>query len=137
MRPDSKHPPGDPVRVPILAYHYTGVPDADEAPITVATEIFDQQMRHLIDSGYRSIGLHRLHDAFFSSVRSVVTFDDGPHCVYPETFPVLKRYGIATSVFVIGTRLGPEPFLSRKQIAESHSPHARRDPHAVSPSCVL
>ena len=110
-------------RVPILAYHYTGEPmDADDAPITVSTAAFEEQIRYLAEGGYRSIGLHQLDRVFGADPATTrfvaITFDDGRRCVYDEAFPILRKYDMRATVFLIGNRLDHRLFLSRYQIAE-------------------
>lgn len=127
-------------RIPILAYHFTGTPmDEEDAPITVPTSNFEEQIRHLAESGYRSIGLHELDRAYTSDPTATrfvaITFDDGRRCVYEKAFPILRKYNMRATVFLIGNRLDHHLFLSHEQIAtmsgdgiwfESHCQSHRR-----------
>lgn len=123
-------------QVPILAYHFTGAPiDEQDAPLTVATDAFERQVRYLIESDFRIIGLHQLQEAFFSrrAARSaVITFDDGRDCVFREAFPVLKKYGATATVFLISSRIGNPMFLSRDQISEMADHGISFGSHTVS-----
>jgi peptidoglycan/xylan/chitin deacetylase (PgdA/CDA1 family) len=111
-------------RVPVLAYHFTGEPaDAEDAPYTVSTALFEREMRFLMESGYQAIGLDDLIAAIegrrtWPRRGVVITFDDGRACVYRHAFPILRKYRLRATVFLIASRLAHPAFLSLDQIRE-------------------
>lgn len=70
----------------ILVYHSIGRIDKDKDPlkINVDTALFDKHMMH--------IGKMKQ--------KYLVTFDDGYESVYLNAFPIIKRYGIRSIVFL-------------------------------------
>ena len=74
--------------------------------ITVTPEVFDAQMRHVKEAGYRSLGADELVEFISGGIeidgRAVaVTFDDGYLDNYVYAFPVLKAYGVRAAVFTV------------------------------------
>lgn len=97
-------------RVPILMYHYLSVPppDADRIRIdlSVAPAMFEQQLAYLKENGYTTIGLGDLYDALAGGrglpAKSVIlTFDDGYRDAYENALPLLKKYGMRATFFVV------------------------------------
>ena len=97
-------------RVPILMYHYVSVPppDADKyrLDLSVAPKNFEAQLQYLAENGYTPINLYELH-AYLRSGRPlppksvVLTFDDGYMDNYTEAFPLLKKYKMTGTFFVV------------------------------------
>jgi peptidoglycan/xylan/chitin deacetylase (PgdA/CDA1 family) len=110
--------------IPILTYHFTGVPrDDEDAPYTLSTEAFERQMHYLASNGYRCIAVEELPAALADAQRDAIqrvaiTFDDGRGCVYREAFPILRRYGLSATVFVISSRLDRDGYLGPAQLLE-------------------
>jgi peptidoglycan/xylan/chitin deacetylase (PgdA/CDA1 family) len=88
-------------------YHHVN-PNAGDL-VTVTPEVFEGQMRCLRDGGYRSItpddlvAYHRGKDVPKKSV--AITFDDGWLDNYLFAFPVLRKYGIRATVFLVTGRV--------------------------------
>lgn len=106
--------------VPILAYHQVNsLPeiyslDADE---------FDQQMRYLAEHGYTAISLSEL----FASTQGgcklpsrpvVITFDDGYEDNYLTALPLMEKYGMKGTVFVIAGQVGQTEYVTWEQLIE-------------------
>ncbi|MDD5634554.1 MAG: polysaccharide deacetylase family protein [Candidatus Omnitrophica bacterium] len=90
--------------VPILMYHAVG--DVKGNTLYVSPENFKKQMTFLHDRGYTVISLDKLVDAIASGVKFmpktvVVTFDDGLKDNYINAFPVLVKYNMPATIFLI------------------------------------
>lgn len=107
--------------VPILMYHY--VNDGHAGSLSVTPENFERQMKYLKDRGYAVISL----DAFIEGKRLgrdfarntvVITFDDGWEDNYTKAFPILKKYEMPATIFLISQLVGQAPYLHWDQIRE-------------------
>lgn len=90
--------------VPILSYHR--VNDVDENSLTLSVEQFDAQMQYLVEDGYTVITPDELLDAWegkgnLPKKAVVITFDDGNVDTYKNIFPILKKYNLKATMFVI------------------------------------
>lgn len=124
--------------VPVLAYHFTGQPgDWEDAPYTISTELFDAQMRCLLELGYESISLRTLADSLrtgsaWPGKGVVITFDDGRACSYRNAFPILKKYRMRATVFLLSSKLQHPNFLSVSQIHEMEDHEIEFESHGHS-----
>lgn len=96
-------------RIPILMYHHF----ADEgSPSTVISAAqFENQIKALSDAGYTAITFEELCDYVFSGAPLperplIITIDDGYLSVYETAFPILKKYDMKATVFIIGVSHG-------------------------------
>ncbi|MCK9483213.1 MAG: polysaccharide deacetylase family protein [Candidatus Marinimicrobia bacterium] len=96
----------------ILAYHRV-LPD-DMArlrrPLAISTEQFEKQIQCLVNQGWRSLTLSEYSDFYISKKRKpdkifVITFDDGYRDNYYYAFPVLKKYNMKATVFLVAGSL--------------------------------
>lgn len=101
--------------VPVLMYHYIADVPPSTGPyasgLTVRTGDFDDQMRYLADNGYQTVGLGDLYLArqglkSLPSKAVILTFDDGGLDNYHVAFPILAKYGLRGTFFVITGRVG-------------------------------
>lgn len=127
--------------VPILTYHRIGKPDrVDTIPIkfefegkrqisycpTAATYVtqndFEKQMKFLIEHGYNVISLSELLEIISNNKNVkktvVITFDDGYEDNYTRAFPIMKKYDLPASVFVVAGLVDRKGFLSWEQLKE-------------------
>jgi len=97
------------VRIPILMYHHF----ADEgAPgTTISADAFEGQIKALHDSGYTAVSFDELYDfvcngAALPEHSLIITIDDGYGSVYDTAYPILKKYDMKATVFIIGVSHG-------------------------------
>lgn len=74
--------------------------------VTVTPDVFEGQMRHLSESGYRTLTIDELvsyiaGEMALTQKAVVVTFDDGWLDNYIYAFPVMKRYNINACIFIV------------------------------------
>jgi len=101
--------------VPILIYHR--VDNADKNPTTLKVEDFDAQMKFLVDNGYHAIMPADLLDAWqhgkpLPKNPVVITFDDGHEDIYKNVFPILQKYNMRVTVFIVTNHIGMKDYLS-------------------------
>lgn len=90
--------------VAVLNYHQ--INDKDENALTVKTADFDEQMRYLKENGYNTITPEEMLTAFKNGTplpekTVVITFDDGYLDNYENAYPILKKYDLKATIFVI------------------------------------
>ncbi|MBI3536547.1 MAG: polysaccharide deacetylase family protein [Chloroflexi bacterium] len=97
-------------RVPVLMYHSISIPppdaDAVRLDLSVLPQAFDEQMAFLIYNGYRTIRAADLAESLLFGAplpekAIVLTFDDGYADAYETAFPILKKYGMTATFYVI------------------------------------
>jgi peptidoglycan/xylan/chitin deacetylase (PgdA/CDA1 family) len=96
---------------PILMYHSVNPGAKKENRREVSSEAFERQMRFLKKLGYNVVPLGSLvsfiEEGKQVPARSVaITFDDGYRDVYTYAFPVLKKYNLPATLFVIINEIG-------------------------------
>ena len=101
--------------VPILVYHR--VSDTDTNPTTLKVADFDAQLKYLADNGYHVIAPDDLLDAWESgktlpSDPIVLTFDDGHEDIYKNVFPLLQKYNMRATVFIVTDHIGMKDYLN-------------------------
>lgn len=90
--------------VPVLMYHHVNPHKGDMVTVTPTT--FERQMEYLHEAGFKTLTLDELlsyikGDMVLQQKAVVVTFDDGWLDNYIYAFPVLKKYNVHASVFIV------------------------------------
>ena len=89
--------------VPILTYHSI---DESGSIISTSPQVFQRQMRHLDEAGYRALTLGEfaaLQNAgrSLSNKLVVLTFDDGFRNFYTDAYPILALHNFKATVFLV------------------------------------
>ena len=90
--------------VAVLNYHQ--INDVDNNALTVTVKDFDDQMRYLSENNYNVITPKEMLDAFKNNAKLpdktvIITFDDGYKDNYENAYPILKKYYLKGTIFVI------------------------------------
>jgi len=97
-------------RYPDFVFSRRGTLSGGEVPVftahTIEPETFEQQLRYLADNGYAALSCDQFCDhlqgARPAGPRSVLlTIDDGRRSVWTFAYPLLKKYGLRATVFLI------------------------------------
>ena len=108
--------------VPVLMYH--SIDNNDKATkLSVSPESFERQMRFLSTRHYNVVGLDKVASYIQNNEkvppRTVsITFDDGIYNNYQYAYPVLKKYGIPATIFVITNKIGQPGYLGWRELRE-------------------
>lgn len=105
--------------VPILNYHQ--VNDEKLSPLTMRTWDFEAQMKYLADNGYHAITMDQLDDFLEKGTALpdkpvLITFDDGYEDNYTNALPILQKYGMKATVFMIADSIGQPRFMDEEQL---------------------
>jgi peptidoglycan/xylan/chitin deacetylase (PgdA/CDA1 family) len=96
--------------VPILMYHYISaspsVQDRIRYGLSVPPEMFEAQLKLLRDNGFTTITLRDLYEYLavgtpLPDQPIILTFDDGYIDNYTHAFPILQKYGMLGTFFVL------------------------------------
>jgi len=102
---------GNSARVPVLMYHHFVI-EEDYFPGTmISGELFERQIKALSEAGYTAISFEELRDFVLNNgplpeMPLLITIDDGYGSVYDVAFPILKKYDMKATVFIIGISHG-------------------------------
>lgn len=97
--------------VPILMYHSVNPAATQNARLVVPPEIFDRQMGFLKKHRYNVIALEKLVELIKGKKKIppktlCITFDDGYKDNYLYALPILKKYNLPATVFIIFSEVG-------------------------------
>jgi len=121
----------DPVRiVRVFGYVVLALPLLHDTEIwTTSLGSFERQMEYMTRRGYHTVTLDELNEwqlgrRTLPPKPVVITFDDADRSVYDYAFPILKRYGMKATVFVVtahvGTRWRGVDVLGWAELREMH-----------------
>ena len=101
--------------MPILVYHR--VSDTDKNPTTLTVADFDAQLKFLKDEGYSVIMPDDLLEAWengksLPAKPVLITFDDGHEDIYKNVFPILQKYNMRATVFLVTDHIGMPEYLT-------------------------
>ncbi|MCU0650781.1 MAG: polysaccharide deacetylase family protein [Candidatus Omnitrophica bacterium] len=109
--------------LPIAMYHSVqpSVPDGNR--LIVSTGAFERQMKFLKRNKYNVISLTEAAGLIAGKKKIpagtlVLTFDDGNLDNYTYAFPILKKYGLKATIFLIVNDIGKPDKLNWGQIKE-------------------
>ncbi len=115
------------IHVPILVYHYLSTNpnphDKLRTGLSVAPEIFARQCRYLADNGYTTITLDEYLAARAGKLKLparpvILTFDDGYRDFYTNAYPILRRYQMRATIYIISDKVGQPAYMTWKQLRE-------------------
>ena len=98
--------------VPVLNYHQ--INDRDENALTIHTDQFEAEMKYLADNGYHTITPAELIAAWDEGKELpekpvIITFDDGYVDNYKNAYPILQKYGLKGTIFIVSDYIGTYP----------------------------
>jgi peptidoglycan/xylan/chitin deacetylase (PgdA/CDA1 family) len=126
---------------PILMYHYIRSVDQGSDPLgyelSVTPDDFNNQMAWLHEQGYigvRMDGITRClrSEAPCPAKAIALTFDDGYADAYTAALPVLKRYGLIATFYIVTSLIGQPGYLTWEQLAELRDSGMEIGAHTVS-----
>lgn len=115
------------IRVPILMYHYIennkDPKDTIRRGLTVTPYYFERQLQILKENGYTTITLNDLAKALtgeeiLPAKPIILTFDDGYRDFYTDAFPLLQKYNVKATNYVIANHIGRSGNLTADMIKE-------------------
>lgn len=116
------------IKIPILIYHNFRTPipyKEDIYNLFSSQENFDENVKTLLDEGYTFITLEDLYQYNKGQIGLpekviIITIDDGQIGCYTDAFPVLKKYQIPATIFIVNKLVGTEDYFSWEQAKEMY-----------------
>lgn len=126
--------------VPILNYHQ--VNDVNYSPLTMQVAHFRKQMEYLKASGYHTITMDQLYDHLENGAELppkpvLITFDDGYTDNFTNAYPILKKYHMRATIFMIGDAIGEPRFLTLEQLRELQAGGIDIESHTMSHKSLI
>lgn len=120
--------------VPILAYHQV---HDDEELYTINEADFAEQMYYLQENGYTAVSLADMFAAWagekpLPAKPVIITFDDGYADNLLAAQPIMEKYGMKGTMFIIGSFVGQPDYLTWEQIRELKSRGAEIGSHTMT-----
>lgn len=115
------------LKIPIIMYHYVEYVKDDSDLIRkrldIVPSLFEAHLQTLRNANYETYFVKDIPDILDGSVHysthsAVLTFDDGYEDFYTSVFPLLKKYHMRATAYVIYDYIGRKGFLNEKQIRE-------------------
>ena len=104
--------------VPVLMYHGVGDDLRPGTELVVRTGTLESQLQLLLDRGYTPIWFEDLKHVDRIQKPVLLTFDDGYLDNYTELYPLLQRYHVKATLFVVSGFMDNEHTVSREQVLE-------------------
>ena len=105
------------VKIPILLYHnfVTTVPESDPDNFNYINtpQSFEENVKTLIENGYTIMAMKELALANSGKMELpdkpiLITFDDGYYSNYEYIYPILQKYQVKASIFIVTDKIGQE-----------------------------
>lgn len=122
-------------KILVLNYHQI---DNKHTPLAVPINDFEEQMKFLSESGCITITPDELYAGLNGDIEMppkpvLITFDDGYIDNYINAFPILKKYGLRATIFIIPSFTGSYPnYLTWEQLKEMEANGITIESHTLT-----
>lgn len=106
------------VNVPVLMYHAVSDDCWGYDELFVRPEQMEKQLQYLLENGYDPIWFEDLYELEKYDKPVILTFDDGYDDNYTELYPLLQKYHVKATIFVIAERMDREHKMTSEQVRE-------------------
>lgn len=105
--------------IPVFMYHCVAdEPRGGDENLYCRPAQLEEQFQYLVDNGYTTLFAEEYAEAYEVSKPVILTFDDGYEDNYIELFPLLKRFNLKATIFVVASFVDTDGYLSSEQIRE-------------------
>ena len=105
-------------RPPIIMYHLIDSARATNKYLYVSPKKLEKDLAYLKKKGYKSLFPEDVFDLEGAKKPVLITFDDGYENNFTNAYPLLKKYKMKATIFVVSDRIGTENYLNEEQIRE-------------------
>lgn len=124
------------VKIPVLMYHSIEYEKGNE--LRVPKETFEKHMEWLREKGFYTLTLKEYYNAITTGKQLpkksiLITFDDGYKDNYTNGLPIMKRYKIKGTIFVITSSIDKsKAFINSEEIKEFYNNNFDIESHTVN-----
>ena len=117
----------DKIKIPIIMYHYVEYVKDDgdliRKQLDIIPSLFEGHLQALHKANYETYFVKDIPEILdgtihYSTQSAVITFDDGYGDFYTDVFPLLKKYHMRATIYIIYDYIGRKGFLNEQQIRE-------------------
>lgn len=115
------------IKIPVIIYHAfrTPEPKEDIYKVFCTQARFEENITTLLNEGYTFITLEDLYKYNKGEIAlpekvCIITMDDGQIGCYTEAFPILKKYNVPATIFVVNDLVGTSDYFSWEQGKEMY-----------------
>ncbi len=101
--------------IPVLMYHAIGKGIND---LYLDVYHFEQHISNLKNENYNFITFEDLKSGNVPLKPIIITFDDGYDNLYKNAYPILKKYNVTATIFLISGSIDKDGYLNTQQIKE-------------------
>lgn len=134
-------PPGTELWIPVLVYHRidTAPPDSSDVykSLTIEPEWFEKHLQYLQEHEFTAIHFSDVSEYFKTGkplpARSVmINFDDGYKDFYTNALPLLKKYKMTGTLFMVSDYIGYGAYVNLEQLKEARDAGIEIGAHSVT-----
>jgi peptidoglycan/xylan/chitin deacetylase (PgdA/CDA1 family) len=113
--------------IPVITYHYveivTDKRDFIRKSLSISPSTFEQQIIKMNNAGYEYVFVREIPCIVYGGdvpkkKPVALTFDDGYADFYTDVFPILKKYNVKATVYLISSFTGGSNYMTKAQVAE-------------------
>lgn len=105
--------------IPVFMYHCVAdEPRYGDENLYVRPAQLEEEFEFLSSNGYTTLFAEEYEEAYGVHKPVILTFDDGYEDNYLELFPLLKKYNLKATIFVVAADVGHDDYLKDYQIKE-------------------
>ena len=110
--------PPEGVRLPILMYHAVSDETWGYEELFVRPSELEEQIVYLLENGYTPVTFDDLGRLGEIEKPVMLTFDDGYLDNYTEAFPILEKYGVCATMFIVTNNLDDPRCVTPEMVRE-------------------
>ncbi|MEG0872361.1 MAG: polysaccharide deacetylase family protein [Clostridia bacterium] len=116
------------IKIPVLIYHafQSTLPPDDKYKLFVTSEKFEEQIKALVDDGYTFIAFEDLikynnEQLGLPEKVVLITMDDGWEGEYRDAYPILLKYNLKATIFIVNDLMGTPGYMNWDQAKEMYN----------------
>ncbi len=106
--------------IPIFMYHFVtdDYGNATDSENYISPSKLEEQLKYIIDKGYETVYITDLNELYKYTKPVALTFDDCFMFFYNNAFPLLKKYNLKASIYIITNYINGPNYLTTEQLKE-------------------